>query len=256
MIKINVKLVQDYLKPVTNVQLVNATWFELWTRNASAPTTLELTQGGKEEASGSDRKAFCFSQWQCCPVSSCTLPCCFSECYVALTVELCALTFRHRDCPALHCTARHFRAVDEDRTTALPRLRKTLLLPGAPRGTWGVLPWPSRSQPHSGVNFLLQRLFGWIHCWKTCQPSTKDLTEGFYILNPFWINFSYGCHEWLKSIKITRKGTIAMTLWWQHQNDIRDTVAGDVISGGVEGSGVGRHLRASPENWPTGGWGG
>ena len=104
MIKINVKLVQDYSKPVTNVQLVDATWIELWTRNASAPTTLELTQGGKEEASGSDRKAFCFSQWHCCPVSSCTLPCCFSECYVALTVELCALTFRHRDCPALHCS--------------------------------------------------------------------------------------------------------------------------------------------------------
>ena len=78
----------------------------MWTRNASAPTTLELTQGGKEEASGSDRKAFCFSRCHC-RVLSRTLPCSFSECYVALTVELCALTFRHRDCPrtALHCAA-------------------------------------------------------------------------------------------------------------------------------------------------------
>ena len=158
----------------------------MWTRNASAPTTLELTQGGKEEASGSDRKAFCFSWWHCCPVSSCTLPCCFSECYVALTVELCALTFRHRDCPrtALHCAALQssWTRIGRRRCRVSGRHCCCLVRLGAPGGC-------SRDQAGAnrtpGSNFLLQRLFGWIHCWKTCQPSTEDLTEGFYILNPF-----------------------------------------------------------------------
>ena len=153
--------------------------------------------------------------------------CCRAHCRAStlsqsyLGVEFCALTFRHRDCPpALHSAALHW---VENRTTALPRLRKTLL-PAAPATTeppsgGRLFPWPSRSQPHSGVKFLLKHLFNFT---AACRTGDLQLTsrswKRVWCLQPY----GYGCQKMAAKVNCLIRCTFKMTWWWHYQSDKND----------------------------------
>ena len=122
--------------------------------------------------------------------------------------------------PALHSAALHW---VENRTTALPRLRKTLL-PAAPATTeppsgGRLFPWPSRSQPHSGVKFLLKHLFNFT---AACRTGDLQLTsrswKRVWCLQPY----GYGCQKMAAKINCLIRCTFKMTWWWHYQSDKND----------------------------------
>ena len=152
--------------------------------------------------------------------------CCRAHCRAStlsqsyLGVEFCALTFRHRDCPP-HCTVLHFtelriarrRCRVSGRHCCLPRL-----LPLSPLGG-RLFPWPSRSQPHSGVKFLLKHLFNFT---AACRTGDLQLTsrswKRVWCLQPY----GYGCQKMAAKVNCLIRCTFKMTWWWHYQSDKND----------------------------------
>ena len=153
--------------------------------------------------------------------------CCRAHCRAStlsqsyLGVEFCALTFRHRDCPprtAQCCTSLSWESHDGVAASPEDTAACRACYHWAPSGG-RLVPWPSRSQPHSGVKFLLKHLFNFT---AACRTGDLQLTsrswKRVWCLQPY----GYGCQKMAAKVNCLIRCTFKMTWWWHYQSDKND----------------------------------
>ena len=172
------------------------------------------------EPSGSDRKAFCFSWCHSATLLPCALPC-FNTLSILPRSGVLCIDLPSQRLPPPHCTLLHFielriarrRCRVSGRHCCLPRL-----LPLSPSGG-RLFPWPSRSQPHSGVKFLLKHLFNFT---AACRTGDLQLTsrswKRVWCLQPY----GYGCQKMAAKVNCLIRCTFKMTWWWHYRSDKND----------------------------------
>ena len=172
------------------------------------------------EPSGSDRKAFCFSWCHSATLLPCALPCFNTLSILPRSGVLCIDLPSQRLPPrtAQCCTSLSWESHDGVAASPEDTAACRACYHWAPSGG-RLVPWPSRSQPHSGVKFLLKHLFNFT---AACRTGDLQLTsrswKRVWCLQPY----GYGCQKMAAKVNCLIRCTFKMTWWWHYQSDKND----------------------------------